>query len=189
MPTRAWRRARWMAMLALAVVVTPPSRGAAQGVSQPALKAAFLLNFVKFAQWPGDVLPSGAPLVLCVLGDDDVATALDAVTKEHPVDSHALVVKRVSADGVRPCHLLYISGADAKESIALVRSLNSTPALTVSDISGFAQSGGIINFIVEDGRLRFVVNTDAADRARVRPSSRLLGLAKIVNDRSNVRGR
>jgi hypothetical protein len=56
------------------------------------------------------------------------------------------------------------------------------PTLTVSDLPDFAQSGGIVNFIVEDERMRFVINTDAADRARLRFSSKLLSLARIVKD-------
>jgi hypothetical protein len=176
-------------ILALAMLVSPAGWGAAQGVSTPALKAAFLFNFVKFTQWPADIMPPGVPLVLCVLGDRQVEAALEEVIKGHPVDSHDLIVKRVSADGIRSCHLLHISGADGKESIALVQSLNNMPVLTVSDLSGFAQSGGIINFTVEDSRMGFVVNTDAADRAHLRLSSKLLSLAKIVKDQPNSRPR
>jgi hypothetical protein len=80
------------------------------------------------------------------------------------------------------CHLLYISGAVAKQSTALLKSLSTTPTLTVSDLADFAQSGGIVNFIVEDDRMRFVINTDAVDRARLRLSSKLLSLATIVKD-------
>jgi len=159
---------------------------AAQGVSTPSLKAAFLLNFVKFTQWPDDLLPARAPLSLCVLGDNDVARSLEELIKGQSVDGHDFSVKRISADGAtRACHLVYISRIGAKESMALVQSLQNAPALTVSDRSGFAQSGGILNFIFENDRMRFAINIEAAHRAGLRLSSKLLSLADIVKDPSN----
>jgi hypothetical protein len=174
----------WVAALALALMfVSPPGRAAAEGVSAPALKAAFLINFARFAQWPGDAMPAGAPLVLCVLGDTEVARSLEDAVKGHAVEGHDLIVKRVSGDeAVASCQLLYMSGIGAKQAAALVRSLSQVPTLTVSDLSRFGESGGMINFVMDDGRMRFAINDAAAERARLRLSSKLLTLARIVKD-------
>jgi len=182
-PTMNRRRAMRLAILVLIAVVSLGGRAAAQDAAAATLKAAFLFNFARFAQWPADAVPSGAALVLCVLGDDQVATTLEGVTKGRPIDSHELVVKRVNADSmVKNCQMVYLSGLGAKQSATLTQSLIDTSALTVSDLPGFAQTGGIINFVVEDGRLRFVINAEAAARARLRLSSKLLSLATIVKD-------
>jgi hypothetical protein len=129
---------------------------------------------------------SHAPLVLCV-GDNQVATHLTTVIKGQSVGTHELIVRRISADsGLRQCHLVYLSGVDAAQSRALLQSLNETPALTVSDLPGFAQLGGIVALVVDDEKVRFVINVDAALRARVSLSSKLLSLASIVRDRPNL---
>jgi hypothetical protein len=174
-------------MLALAALAPLAGGAAAQGVSTPALKAAFLLNFVKFTEWPEDVARSTASLKLCIVGDAQVAKSLEDLIKGRPIDAHDLTVERVGADGaIRACHLVYISGMGAKESFALVQSLHATPTLTVSDRSGFAQSGGMLNFVVENDRMRFVINVEAAHRAGLRLSSKLLSLADIVKDQAIV---
>jgi histidinol-phosphate/aromatic aminotransferase/cobyric acid decarboxylase-like protein len=132
----AGRRTAWAVLaLALAVVLFAPRGAAAQDASAPAVKAAFLFNFAKLTEWPADAVPSGAPLVLCVLGDAQVAASLEDAVKGRSVERRELIVRRVSADdaGSR-CQLLYISGLAAKQLTALVQSLNQMPTLTVSDL-------------------------------------------------------
>ena len=64
--------------------------------------------------------------------------------------------------------------------------LSNTPTLTVSDGAAFAEAGGTANFFVEDQKMRFAINPEAAERARLRVSSKLLSLAKLVKDERNV---
>ncbi len=183
MRTRLRRSAQRLLMLGGAVAVAAVAGAAVQDVSGPALKATYLLNFVRFTEWPVSVAAPGAPFAMCVLGDDRVAESLDAIARGRPVEGHALIVRQVHADSaIRNCHLLYISDVGLKESIALVGSLNNAPALTVSDLSGFAQAGGMVSLIVEGDKLRFAVNIEATVRARLRLSSRLLSLAAVVKD-------
>lgn len=156
---------------------------AAQGVPVPALKAAFLYNFVKFAEWPSDVLPPGAPLVLCVIGDEGVAESLEALVKGRNIDGHELSVRRMKADGpLRSCHVLYASGLDSKRSIELIDALKGAAVLTVSDLNQFAQRGGVAEFFIDEGKMRFAINAEAGHRAHVGLSSKLLSLAKLVKD-------
>ena len=160
---------------------------AAQTATAPELKAAFLYNFAKFVEWPADSMAAGAPLVLCVLGDGAVADALDETVKGRAIDGHPVTTRRVKVDGaLRSCHVLYLSGVDAKGSHELLVGLGDSAVLTASDLDRFAQLGGVANFFVENGKMRFAVNLESAQRARLQLSSRLLGLAKIVKDDQHV---
>jgi hypothetical protein len=152
-----------------------------QGVSAPALRAAFMYNFAKFTEWPANVIPRDQPMVFCVTDDAPMAEALEQIVKGRAVGGHALAVRRVGLDnGVRACHLLYASGLDAKRTNDLLGTLDQLPVLTVGDFERFAQMGGVASFFVEDGKMRFSINIDSAQRAGLRVSSKLLMLARIV---------
>jgi YfiR/HmsC-like len=183
-PTGRYRRGFGVAA---AMLLLLNAAAHAQTASAPALKAAFLYNFAKFVEWPADSMPAAAALVICVLGDDAVADALEETVKDHTVDGHPLTARRLKSGApLRACHLLYISGVDAKRSQELLADLRASTVLTVSDLVGFAQAGGVANFFVENGRMRFAVNIESAHRARLQVSSRLLGVATIVKDLQHV---
>lgn len=179
--------ARWTIVLAAVLAGFTPGavQLAAQNVSAPDLAGAFLFNFVKFTKWPGDALSDGSPIVVCVSGNDWVADSFVRLTRNQRVDGHSLSVRRTNVD--RPldgCHVVYAANLDANRARDLVRAASGRPILTVSDLVDFAERGGVANFFVDDGRMRFAVNTAAAERARLRISSRLLTLAKVVRDGS-----
>jgi YfiR/HmsC-like len=153
----------------------------AQTASAPALKAAFLFNFAKFAEWP--LASRSGPLTICVLGDPAVADALERTVNEQTIGGRRVTLSRVTVEALRACHLLYLSGLDPQRIRAMVDELRASPVMTVSDADGFAESGGVIGLFPEAGRMRFAINTDAAQRAGLRISSRVLSLAKIVKDR------
>ena len=157
-------------------------RAAGQAVAEPSLKAAFLLNFTKFTEWPDDVLAPSAPLVLCV-ADSDVAAALDGLVAGRSVNQHALALRRVKLeDAMRTCALLYTSKLDDRRTAQLVSALAGASVLTVGEAQDFAVRGGMIGLFVDDGRMRFAVNRDAVQKTRIRLSAQLLTLAKIVKD-------
>jgi hypothetical protein len=159
-----------------------------QDVTEQALKAAFIHNFVKFTEWPQDVLPPAAPLVICVFGDAAFGDVLENYVKGHPVDGHTIVVSRTSAD-VKPrsCHLLYLSGVTAKQAAQVVAGLKDAPVLTLSDADPFARLGGMAQLYVEDGMMRFRVNLDNTTRGHLRFSSKLLSLATLVKNDPNAK--
>jgi hypothetical protein len=186
MQLRLARRLPWLAFVLTMTFGLGSGVAPAQSASAPALKAAFLYNFAKFTEWPADVLPAGAPLVMCVVDDLKLTKALEEATTGRDVEGHALVVRKIELDGpVRSCHLLY-AGVDAKAGGRLIETVKGVPVLTVADLEMFASMGGTANLFVEDGRIRFAVNLDATNRARLRLSSRLLSLAKLVKDDPNV---
>jgi hypothetical protein len=139
----------------------------------------FMVNFAKFATWP-DLAPT-APITLCTVGDDEIASSVALMVRGQMVDGHALAASQLPRNaGWAPCQLLFL-GSDGASSARL----DSAPAavLTVSDEKGFASNGGMIEFFSEGSPLRFAVNLREVDESRVRPSSNLLQLARIVGQR------
>ena len=171
------------AVVAVVAIGEATLRG--QTVTQPALKAAFLYNFAKFAEWP-DESTSTSPLTLCVVDDAAVDESLTQLVKGTAVNGRPVMVQRASHDTIRGCHLAYFGGTDVDRAIALLDEIKGAPILTVSDGEQFARMGGVIGLFLEDGKMRFAVNADAAQRGGVRLSSRLLTLAKLVKDSRHV---
>jgi hypothetical protein len=159
----------------------------AQGTVEPALKAAFLYNFVKFTEWPVEAVPSDGALRMCVLGDEAVATALEQTVKARQIDGHSLTVVRVSVDGaLSSCQVLYVTGLDRRRSTQLIERIKGAPVFAVGDLEAFAALGGVGQLFVENGKMRFALNPASAQRAGLRISSKLLALAKVVKDETAV---
>jgi hypothetical protein len=181
-------RGRLAAVLAALLLLWSAPLGA-QRVTAPALKAAFLFNFVNFIEWPADILAPGQRLSLCVIGDTAVADALEQTIKGRHVDDHALTlsVMKAAADGpVLQCHLVYVGDPDARRTDQLLFALSGTSIFTVGDGDRFAEAGGVAQLILENGHIRFAVNIGAARRARLKISSKLLSLATIIKDPTDV---
>jgi hypothetical protein len=172
------------ARFALAVTLAAAPAGtaaSADGVSDVAVKAAFLFNFAKFAEWPS--LAAGARIVVCVVGDESLAAAVTQTLQGKALNGHGFDVwqPRDSANW-RDCQLLFMADPDTHRFSAGLNSVKALPVLTVSDGTGFSEAGGIIELYVEAGRMRFAINVDAAERSGLRISSRLLRLAKVVRN-------
>jgi len=164
----------------IAILLLAFTPAVAQDVTGPALKAAFIYNFAKFTEWPADVIPAGeAPLVLCVLGDAAIGQALERTVKGRTLEGRRLGVTQASANGPLDgvCHILYVTGVTAGQAAKLVAGLRDTPVLSISDVEGFTEMGGIAQLFFARGHLHFNVQVEAAKRARLRISSRLLALA------------
>ena len=175
---------RLASLVALTVVLTAVSGGStsAQTADAAELKAAYLLNFTKFSEWPN--VPAESPLVLCVLGDPSVSRELSNLVRGQRVNNHKLKVLKLSdGEAVKPCHVLYIAAAATTAAGPALGGASEMPILTVSDRGGFADSTGTIELYVERDRMRFAINVDAIRRSQVRVSSRLLAMARIVRDK------
>jgi hypothetical protein len=181
------RGGRWLGFTGLAVIavlVAPPQLTAdnsTAAISSVEVKAAFLYNFVKFAEWPSR--PPKEPIALCIVGDEPIAVALVGTVKGKTIDGHPLHIERPQESASwRACQLLFIADAEAGRSRAGVRGIQTLPVLTVSDGKDFSGTGGMIEFYLERGRMRFMVNVDAVERSGLHLSSLLLGLAEIRRD-------
>jgi len=163
----------------IAVLLLTQVLASAQDVTAPALKASYIYNFAKFTEWPAGLVPATEPYVMCVLGDAAVGDALEDAVKGRELAGHRLTVARVTRAGPqRVCQVLYVSGVTAPEAAQLVAGLRDVPVLTISDVERFTELGGIAQLFFEYGRLRFTIHHEAAMRARLQISSRLLALAK-----------
>jgi hypothetical protein len=151
----------------------------AQDVTEPALKAAFIYNFAKFTDWPPDALPPKAPFRMCVFGDAAVADAVERLSQDRSLAGRPISVAR-SRDlpALQGCHVLYLSKIPSAQAAAALASVRDSPVLTLADTEDFLQAGGIAQLYFEHGQLRFDVHLEAARRARLQISSRLLALAK-----------
>ncbi|GLT22482.1 hypothetical protein GCM10007933_19420 [Zoogloea oryzae] len=144
------------------------------------IKAAYLLNFARYVEWPAQRLPAGAPLRLCVLGRDPFGEALSAL-EGRQVNGHE--VKPRVVDGVEmasDCHLVFITDSEERRVGLLLRGLAGRSVLTVSDIDGFAEAGGGIGLVVDERRVRFDINLTSVQREGLRASSQLLRHGRFV---------
>lgn len=144
------------------------------------LKAAFLYNFVKFVEWPADAFAgTRSPLTICVYGEDPFGASLDGAVRGETVGERSLLVQRPQAlDRLRDCHVLFVSRSERPRMREILSRLERAPVLTVGDSDGFLREGGMINFVLEENKIRFLINQEAAERSGLRISSKLLRLAK-----------
>jgi hypothetical protein len=182
------------ACVALAVACAPGS-AAAQEPRASDVKAGFLANFARFAEWPPEILPEGAPITVCVMGDEDVAGAIERLAMTRVATTRELKIRRLKADillrpegsTVRTCHILYASGMDPKRWPVLLDAIEGAPVFSVSDSDGFAERGGLAALYLESKRMRFAINVDTMRRSRIHLSASALSLARIVKDDPNGR--
>jgi hypothetical protein len=157
---------------------------AAQGQSSDEyrVKAVFLYNFAKFVEWPPETFrKSTDPITICTLGYDPYRRALEETVHEKTIRSRTFLVRQVSdVEQANTCQILFVSASERKRAAAILPGLKATGVLTVGETEGFAAEGGVINFKMEDGRVRLEVNVAAAERAKLRISSKLLSLVQIV---------
>jgi hypothetical protein len=181
-PTASTRRRLLRAALALALLGLPTAAARAQeGNREYRIKAACIFKFIRFVDWPARALPETSPnLVVGVFGGTPAETALDTLAGKS-IKGKTLVVRQVtSAREAEGCHVVFISGEEREQAARVVEALQGNSVLTVGESPGFARRGGIINFTTEGNRLRFEINREAAERARLTISSQLLKLAKAV---------
>jgi hypothetical protein len=157
--------------------------------SEYLIKAGFIYNFASLVQWPSTSFSQAdSPIVIAVLGEERFGTTLDRVLQGKKIAGRSFIVKyfRSTSELVKSvgkpkeCQILYVSSSampHLSEAIQVVRGM---PVLTIGEMPGFAKSGGMINLVLEDNRVRFEVNVKAAKDADLNISSRLLALARIV---------
>lgn len=137
------------------------------------LKAAYLFNFVKFVSWPAGA--ASGPLVICVAGRNPFGATLADTLRGEQVSDRMLATRVISMPETG-CHVVFLpNGVAAAPFLDAVRH---SPTLTVGESPRFIAEGGIVNFIAEQGRIRFEISAAAADRAELRISSHLLRLAR-----------
>jgi len=179
-PVRKWSSRKISAGLAIAgclalggCVTPPPS------VEHHA-EANYLFHFTEFVEWPKASLPDPqAPLVIGILGGNPFGDQLSQAGAAHRVNGHPIVIRRLTPlSDLKTCQIVFINRSVAFRLPLILYSLSGGHTLTVSDAPGFASAGGMIQFFVEDGKVRFGINRQAVDNAGLKMNSQLLILAK-----------
>jgi hypothetical protein len=170
-------------------VVSPPRVMGQSVVEEYRLKAAFLFHFAQFVEWPSNSSGAAdASLVFCVAGEDPFGGDLERTLQGKAVAGKSIQVRHIrQGRDSKGCQLLFIGTNESERIREFIASVKDMPVLTVGESDDFLQLGGIIQFCKEDRKVRFEVNQDAAARAHLNISSRLLLLAKNVIGQSRAR--
>ncbi len=163
------------------------------------IKAAFLYNFIQFVDWPQEKeADSNEPITIVILGKDPFQNAFE-VLKDKQVKGKYVTIKKFrdfeeleksgqnhnnqsnpTIETIRNCDLLFVCSSEKGNLGKIITSLREHSVLTVSDMDGFLNAGGIINFLLEEKKVRFEINLKAAKQANLKIRSKLLRLAKRV---------
>jgi hypothetical protein len=152
------------------------------------VKAAFLFNFTRFVDWPPDAYASTeSPLEICIIGNDPFGQNLDEAMAGKLVDRHPLKARRIRQPSeAETCEILFVSTSEQARQRELISALNGHPILTVGETPDFIQDGGMVRFLLVDGKIRFIINQRMVELAKLTVSSKLLSVAhSVVRDTGN----
>lgn len=168
------------------------------------VKAAFLLNFAKFVTWPAaKFAENDSPIIIGVAGSNPFGDYLTSSASGKTVNGRAIEIRNLAleyedppadgsadphklkqsgVDAIKACHILFVPEAQRADEAAVLAAAKGASLLFVGERDGFALAGGVVNFFLQNGKVRFEINPDEAARQALEISSKLLSLAKIVHD-------
>ena len=175
------RPSRLFGLLGTALFLSAPCVTAANEEVELHIKAAYLLNFARFVEWPQVAADASAAVIIGVLGHDSMTTALEATVRGKTIHGRPIRIKQFPAlDQIDRCDILFVPRSEARKLRSMLADLSGRPILTVGDASGFLGDGGIIEFQLIDDTLRFSINIGSADRSGLKISSELLRVAYSI---------
>jgi preprotein translocase subunit Sec61beta len=186
-----WRSRRishrpWQATILLligcgALVATVLAGHAWAGELEAKVKAAYIYNFTKFIDWPGEEkVSAGEPIKICIIGSDPIRTTLGELANREAKGRPLKIMRVKDASSISPCHLLFISRSEEPQLPLILQRLQGTRVLTVSDMPQFAQRGGMISFITEKERVKIEINPRVVRQSGLKVSAKLLEIARVV---------
>jgi len=186
-----WTVAVWVAAAAALAFsnFTPRNAAGATETEQPyRIKVAFLFNFASLVKWPEESFKnSESPFVICHYGGSQTKEIFDTAYSGRMVERHPVEVWHPSGEGdVLGCHIFMITAERSEQVSGFIAAVAGKSILTIGETAGFALSGGVIGFYNDGSKIRFEINLDAAKRAKLRISSRLLRLARLVSSESEM---
>jgi hypothetical protein len=151
-------------------------------VNEYQVKAFFLYNFARYVEWPSEAFKAAnAPIVICILGENPFGGALEQAVAGKVLGARPFVVRQISdIPSASSCHILFVNSSERRRFRSMSGRLKGSAVLSVGETPGFTADGGVINFKLEDGKVRFEIDVEAAGRERLRISSKLLSLAQIA---------
>lgn len=174
----------FVAVFALVVALRGTSLVSAQANAsgEYQVKAAFLFHFAQFVEWPEAAFKgAGTPLTYCTIGEDPFRGSLDAALNGKSFGARSFRVLHLKqVQEIEGCQVLFIASEEKKLLPAILAGVRESSVLTVGESEHFVQNGGTIGFCPEGNKIRFEINLEAAEKAKLRISSKLLVLAKTV---------
>lgn len=171
---------RWLLFLGFCLGILLNINSLAQ--QQPTeyqIKAAFIFNFAKFVDWPPNTFTeTNSPIVVGILGKNVFEGNLEKIIGNKTINNRPFrFVDLASPTEAARCHILFISPSEKDNVRKIVEGLHHASVLTISETDHFVDAGGMINFVIEDNKIRFEINNTAAKKAGLQISSKLLSLA------------
>lgn len=148
------------------------------------IKAAFIYHFAEFVDWPPQAFTgASSPMVIGILGENVFGDNLQRTINGKTVRGHPLQVKQfTSLAEATNCQVLFISASEKDNLPKILAQLQGGNILIVGEkMDNFLGAGGMINLVIVEDKVRFQINNEAAKKAGLTISSKLLSLA--VNNR------
>jgi hypothetical protein len=158
-----------------------PSLTIAQESLEYQVKAAFVHKFIKFTKWPLSAFESNnSPLVIGIMGESPIWSGLKDLENKPVMGRKLKIVKVNKPDLEQKCHIIFFSKTKIRKAKKLLQKIDKLKILTIGESDWFSENGGMINFIIVRGKLRFEINVAAVNRSGLKLSSKLLRLGKII---------
>jgi hypothetical protein len=151
------------------------------------VKALFLLNFIKYVDWPPNTFAGiNTPITIGLCGESKLGEALKNVVAGKSIGGRPIAIREIGAtDDFSPCQILFVSDSESSRMRQILEKAGAWPILTVGEDAAFAQNGGIIEFVLKNGNVRLEIDLSAAKKAGLSISSRLLAVADVVKGKAN----
>lgn len=149
------------------------------------VKALFLLNFTKYVDWPTNAFAGAeTPITIGVVGENKIGAELEKIIPGRSANGRPIALKVIdNSSDLAQCQILFIGNSETKRQREILSSLRKAPVLTVGETGQFLDEGGMINFVLKEGKVRLEINLASARKANLQISSKLLSVADTVKER------
>ena len=182
-PSSSLRRAPLLILVAIIGWLSPGTLHAESPATggEYQVKGAMIYKILSYVEWPADLFSSeNSPLTICVLGSGPMESAIPLLNGQQQKGRPLMARKITYHEEAKKCNVMLINSSERPQLPALLDKIHPLPLLTISDLNGFSESGGIIELGKEGNRIRLEINLAAARQNRIKISSQLLKLARIV---------
>ncbi|MCG6553072.1 MAG: YfiR family protein [Candidatus Magnetominusculus sp. LBB02] len=167
-------------MLLASILVALPVQAVEREFDEYEVKAFAIYNLAKFIEWPENSLAAAPNLTIYIIGDDPFKNFREAM-KDKSVQGKAIVIKKINSPAdVKDAGILFISRSEIDHLPNILSGISRAPVLTVGDTQSFASRGVMVNFYVENDKIKFEINVEAANLKGLKISSNLLKMGKII---------
>jgi len=177
-----WRKTSHLILSSFFIVIfLVPSLGIASPTEYE-LKAIFIERFAQFTEWPPNKFENNlSPFIISVIGDSPLKQAFESL-KVDSFQNRKLILKQIFVldQNLQKSHIVFISASESYRLKEILSLLSGSKVLIIGEFEGFAESGGMINLILNNNKIGFEVNNRRAKAGEIFISSKVLRLAKKV---------